>query len=52
MNRTQVERTSRWRESHSKKGLKRVDIWVPEDRVEQLKEMAGQWREEHRKKTR
>lgn len=48
MNRTQVERTRRLRESHSKKGLKQVTVWVPEGRVEQLKVIAGQWREAHK----
>tara|TARA_R110000772_G_scaffold190335_1_gene301167 strand:- start:367 stop:525 length:159 start_codon:yes stop_codon:yes gene_type:complete len=44
MNDTQVERTRRLRESHSKKGLKQVTVWVPVDKVIELKLLAIEWR--------
>ena len=46
MNSTQVERTRRLRESHREKGLKQVSVWVPIERVEELKQTAAEWRKQ------
>jgi len=46
MSDTQVERTRRLRESHNKKGLKQVTVWVPTGRLKEIKALAEQWRNE------
>lgn len=44
MDKTQVQRTRKLRDSHSKKGLRQVTVWVPESRADELKKLAAKWR--------
>ena len=45
MHHTQVELTRRLRESKARAGQKQVTVWVPVDRVEELKALAEKWRQ-------
>jgi hypothetical protein len=36
-----------FRERQQAKGLVLMHVWVPADRAEELKDLAGQWREQH-----
>lgn len=44
MTSTQPERTARLKASNAKKGLKQVTVWVPRERVEDVKALAAKWR--------
>lgn len=44
MTSTQPERTARLKASNAKKGLKQVTVWVPCERVEDVKALAAKWR--------
>lgn len=46
MNRTQSDRTRRLRESNSKKGLAQVTVWVPLEKLIDIKALAEKWRQE------
>lgn len=44
MDKTQLQRDSRLRENYSKKGLRKVCVWVPVSRADELKKLAAKWR--------
>ena len=46
MHPNQVEATRRLRQSHAKKGLKQVTVWVPVAKAVELKALAAKWRQE------
>lgn len=46
MDKTQVQRTRKLRQSHNDKGLIQVTVWVPSERRDELKKTAANWRKE------
>jgi hypothetical protein len=45
------ERVERYHKSNNKKGLSQTKIWVPSDRVEEIKGIAAAMRDEHARKS-
>jgi len=45
------EHTLAFNERQKQRGLKRVPVWVPADRADELKQIAQQMRDEHEGKT-
>jgi len=43
--------TMAFNERQKQRGLKRVPVWVPADRADELKQIAQQMRDEHEGKT-
>jgi len=43
---TQLDRNRRLQDSNRKKGLVQVKVWIPESRVDDLKELAAKWRKQ------
>ena len=46
MNRTQIERTKRLHANNREKGLKRISVWVPASKSDELKALAAKLRDE------
>ncbi|MEH6637104.1 MAG: hypothetical protein V7700_16410 [Halioglobus sp.] len=45
----QKERTKRLIKSNAERGLKQVCVWLPEDKVDEVKALAARYRDRHLK---